>query len=303
MRRIRGRPGLIVIFVLALAVGVAAGSVALGARTRQRETRDRARVERRDHSVLDQAAGVPGRRFGVDPQRAHRRERADGPTRSASRCFCRYNGLPNPPPLSVAGIPAFGLVAQHLVLDQATVTALASQLDAIPPTTGAYSCPPDFGTAIIAFFRYASGAANPVRVGLSGCEAISNGYANRLGLDAPVVSAARVAGSAGAGSACPHRWLRLAVRRPGPRRLPSGDSHGLRSDPRRSASRPTASRSAKRAGWLVETARLRHGRFAATVPPGRYRVRLLGDGREVHGKVIGTKTVTARPAPPRPCVS
>ncbi len=207
--------------------------------------------------------------------------------------LCRYNGLPNPPPLSVAGRPPFGLVASRLVLDQATVAGLSSQLDAIPETTGAYSCPADFGTAIVAYFQYASGPADPVKVGLGGCEGVSNGHLDRLALDAPVVGqlealdpieVARPAVINGYVLLCGGPY-------PGRCRVEPITVCGATAERCVTTDRVTIS---ERPGRIVETAKLRHGRFAVRVAPGRYKVTLLGDGVQVHGRVFATKTVTAR---------
>lgn len=47
-------------------------------------------------------------------------------------------------------------------------------------------------------------------------------------------------------------------------------------------------------GRRVAVQRLRHGRFKFRLPPGRYTIQLLGDGRKVHGRVMQSKKVTAR---------
>ncbi len=293
MRRLGSHLRSIVLFALALALGVAAGSVAFGAGTRSGE------------SGVASAASAPTAPYSLKPPTCPAGDsgsilssRAGAgaamvPPGAQQVLLCRYNGLPNPPPLSVAGKPAFGLVAQHLVLNQATVTGLASQLNAIPVTTGVYSCPADFGTAIIAYFGYASGTANPVKVGLSGCEAISNGHVDRLGLDAPVVSQLE--------ALVPLEPVRPA-RIDGDVWLCGGPAPGRCRTETLTVCGPTATQCfttdrvtiSKRAGGLVETVKLHQGRFAATVPPGRYRVSLLGDGSRVHGKVLQTKAVTAR---------
>jgi hypothetical protein len=47
-------------------------------------------------------------------------------------------------------------------------------------------------------------------------------------------------------------------------------------------------------GRRVAVQRLRHGRFSLRLPPGRYTLELLGDGRTVRGRVMERKKVTAR---------
>jgi hypothetical protein len=47
-------------------------------------------------------------------------------------------------------------------------------------------------------------------------------------------------------------------------------------------------------GRRVAVQRLHHARFHMRLAPGRYTVELLGDGRQVHGRVMQHKKVTAR---------
>jgi hypothetical protein len=44
----------------------------------------------------------------------------------------------------------------------------------------------------------------------------------------------------------------------------------------------------------VAEAKLRHGRFGLRVRPGTYVIELLGDGPRVRGRVLQSKSVTAR---------
>ena len=98
--------------------------------------------------------------------------------------LCRYSGVgPRPVPAR----EAFRLLDDLLVTERSTVSSLASQFNALPPALGAVACPADFGTAIIAVFRYPSGAEDPVKAGLSGCTLVTNGHRTR--------TAASVAGS------------------------------------------------------------------------------------------------------------
>jgi hypothetical protein len=47
-------------------------------------------------------------------------------------------------------------------------------------------------------------------------------------------------------------------------------------------------------GRRVAVQRLRHARFRIVLAPGRYTIELIGDGKQVHGRVMQRKTVTAR---------
>jgi hypothetical protein len=96
--------------------------------------------------------------------------------------LCRYRGL-NP------GTTAGLLLRSRLITSAATVTGLAADLDAIPPTKPGtvFSCPMDNGDAILAVFAYRTGPTDPVMVDLTGCTTATNGRVRRI------------AGSAGVG--------------------------------------------------------------------------------------------------------
>lgn len=104
------------------------------------------------------------------------------PSGAIALTVCRYNGLN-----ATALAPQFGLAAIGTTDDQTTVSNLAGELDALKPTTGTYNCPSDDGSAVIAYFTYTTGVDDIVKVGLAGCNAITNAHITRLGLDAPVV--------------------------------------------------------------------------------------------------------------------
>jgi hypothetical protein len=108
------------------------------------------------------------------------------PTGARSVRLCQYNGLDPANEID-------RLTAGRLVRGAATTTALAADLDAIPQTSGIYSCPADTGSSIVAYFRYRSGPRDPVTVDLSGCEIVTNGLAHRI---AGVTAAGRAAISA-----------------------------------------------------------------------------------------------------------
>jgi hypothetical protein len=100
----------------------------------------------------------------------------DGPSEVL---LCRYSGLGVNPPSSPR---AFRLVDDLFVVNRSTVTTLAGALDRLPVLGGTFSCPADFADAVVAEFRYRSGPADPVRVGLSGCDLVSNGHVHRAAL-------------------------------------------------------------------------------------------------------------------------
>jgi hypothetical protein len=86
---------------------------------------------------------------------------------------CRYSGL--------NGHPRLALIRSLAITDAATVTHLAHELNALPPPSpGAVNCPADFADAVLMFFAYAHGPADPVSVGLSGCQDVANGHLHRL---------------------------------------------------------------------------------------------------------------------------
>jgi hypothetical protein len=47
-------------------------------------------------------------------------------------------------------------------------------------------------------------------------------------------------------------------------------------------------------GRRVAVQRLRDARFRMVLAPGRYTIELLGDGKQVHGRVMQRRTVTAK---------
>src|SRR5947209_2076272 len=99
---------------------------------------------------------------------------------------CSYSGFDGPPQGPSQGPPG-RLIATGSLTDPATVQRLASELDAIPDRTGPIACPADLGNRLVTHFGYASGPEDPVAIGLSGCNPLTNGRLNRLGLGARVV--------------------------------------------------------------------------------------------------------------------
>ena len=120
------------------------------------------------------AAGCPaGDRDVRASTRAGAATRLVPPGASSVR-LCRYRGL-DPPS------EADRLISGRLIVAATTTRMLADELDAIPVTTGVYSCPADLGSSVVAYFRYRSGPPDPVTIGLSGCELVSNGRVHRTG--------------------------------------------------------------------------------------------------------------------------
>jgi hypothetical protein len=205
--------------------------------------------------------------------------------------LCRYSGLTEPAPLN-SPPPEFTLSAERLIASGATVSRLASELDAIAPTPpgAAYSCPAGFGAFVVARFRYPAGADDPVTVDLSDCNDVTNGLVHRLALGAPVI-----------------RQLATLVPAPKPATLRGhvqlcggaapGGCHvsSFTSCGRDAASCVTTDRVAIYAagGRRVAVAALRRARFSLKLLPGRYTVKLLGDGPRVRGRVIELARVRA----------
>jgi hypothetical protein len=102
------------------------------------------------------------------------------PAGATSLVLCRYRGL-NPPTL------ARRLLAMRRVTDRTDVASIAAALNALPVSRGAFSCPMDDGSEILATFTYARRASVAIRIGLRGCETVT-------GIHPPVRTAARPAG-------------------------------------------------------------------------------------------------------------
>jgi hypothetical protein len=101
---------------------------------------------------------------------------------------CHYTGMTEPAPLSIPA-PAFTLESQLLVSSAGQASSLAAGLDALPrPNRSLYACPADFGQEVIAWFRYTSGVEDPVTLQVGGCNGVTNGHVNRLGVDGSAVT-------------------------------------------------------------------------------------------------------------------
>lgn len=88
--------------------------------------------------------------------------------------LCRYLSLNAHPPLA--------LVRSRLITGQALVDQLVGELDRLPAARGAVACPSDDGSQIVTLLAYGDGHRVTIRVGLSGCELVTNGTVHRIAL-------------------------------------------------------------------------------------------------------------------------
>jgi hypothetical protein len=87
--------------------------------------------------------------------------------------LCSYHGL-NPP------AQAHRLEHVRLVSAPAELAQLTREFNALhrqPPIT--FHCPMDDGSEILAIFRYVDAPPDPISVGLTGCQIVSNGHLTR----------------------------------------------------------------------------------------------------------------------------
>lgn len=201
---------------------------------------------------------------------------------------CRYYGFQEP---GIYGEPGMGLASQALISDGSTVGSLTSEMNALSaPHPGPVACPADFGSAIVVDFHYPTGPDNPVSVSLTGCQGATNGqtgrsitalFLSRLERLVPVPADAMITGHVErCGGPAPGRCRVGTITVCGP-------PTGCVTDDRIAI--------VNRSGRRVAVIRLRHARFRAELPPGHYTVRLLGDGPHVHGRVLQTVHVVAKP--------
>lgn len=206
------------------------------------------------------------------------------PAGARTLLLCRYSGTES------RTVGFHRLLSTTYLTSARKVARLASELNALPPANGAYACPNDNGTAIIARFGYAKGGANPVRVGLSGCELVTNGKLNAIGdgksvisqlanlvpLPATVTGIVRVCGGPAPGHCHVETYGSCTA----------------------SAGCTTTDRVAAidGRGRLVQAVRLKHARFTMLLPAGAYTLQLLADGPRTHGQVVETVKLKARSA-------
>jgi hypothetical protein len=200
--------------------------------------------------------------------------------------LCRYDGLNDKPRLS--------LVGHTLITDESAVVGLAGQLNALHEL-GNVTCPADFGDAIVAYFGYGADPDDPVSIGLSGCETVTNGQLTQTASGSNVVPrleklVPRTSGPPPARNATISGYVRLCGG-PAPGRCWNG-AIGTCS-PGRGCVTTDRIAAIDDGGAIVGRARLHRGRFTVKVPAGRYTIELLADGRTVHGRVTATRIVTA----------
>lgn len=133
-------------------------------------------------SVLASLAAAPPPARAASPCPAHaplslpnanpRAARVLVPLGATSVQLCRYRGLN-------AGPPPQTLERARVVRSAATIERLTRRLDGLPRLRSGIHCPMDDGSEVVAIFRYRGEPADPVRVGLSGCELVANGRVTR----------------------------------------------------------------------------------------------------------------------------
>lgn len=197
------------------------------------------------------------------------------PPGATAMLLCRYG-------------PGGRRVRERSITSTATVSRLAQELNALPTASGTYSCPLDDGESVVADFSYPSGPENPVSVALSGCAEVSNGHVHRIADGSRVVT--RMEGL------IPWRGMirgRLEVCG-GP--APGGchPTTGITSCGPPGCVHADQVAIMHSVGAQYPNVRLRRGRFTVRVEPGRYRLALLIDGRNVQGRVLARVTARVR---------
>ncbi len=150
-------PGIVAVVIVLLSTGASTASGS-GARPALLASSARASCSRTNRTPAPSAR--PGAGHTLVPRGA------------TSVLLCRY-GL----------LHRGGVVDRRLISSRAMTARLAGSLNALPGPRSAIVCPLfDTGQVLIVHFRYASGPGDPVTIDLSGCEDVSNGHVNRLGL-------------------------------------------------------------------------------------------------------------------------
>jgi hypothetical protein len=221
------------------------------------------------------------------------------PTGASGLVVCEFNVIGYPG----AG-PRNGLIGSGQTSGAATVTQIAGALDALTMDANyPVACPADAGQLFVAYFQYAAGASDPVRLQLGGCDLTTNGIVSRLAIGSPVVG--QITGLVQPSTRTPTTPLPLG---PGPvvisriageLRLCGGPAPGschvesfTSCQPMRGCVRDDRVRIVRN-GSAAATVRLKRGRFSIVVSPGRYTVELLQDGPGEHGTVVQSRTVVA----------
>lgn len=86
--------------------------------------------------------------------------------------LCRYSGLNAHPRLT--------LVNSRLLESHSLVEQLVTELDRLPPHSGAVACPDDDLSQILAVLSYGDGHRVSISVGLTGCALVTNGSVHRI---------------------------------------------------------------------------------------------------------------------------
>ena len=163
---------------LAVALITATGLAAVGV-----SALARALAPPRDPAAVRAAGRAPGLACPAEAPRklVSARVGADSqlvPGTPSSALVCSYNGF-SEPGTHLAGFTLLG----ELALPASYALSLAVQFNALPqwPPYAVFACPSDEGRVAVVYFRYASGASDPVLVNLQGCSGSSNGHASREG--------------------------------------------------------------------------------------------------------------------------
>ncbi len=92
--------------------------------------------------------------------------------------LCGYDGL--------NARPRFKLAASALIHNRKVVGELVSEFDALPSLRpGAYACPDDDGSEIVALLAYPDGHEVTISASVTGCSVVSNGDVTRTADDGP----------------------------------------------------------------------------------------------------------------------
>ena len=134
-------------------------------------------------AVTSEASGGSGRAScpvsvaGVKPTNNPTGFSALVPPRPTGLILCRYTGLNDQPPMTLARTVR--------IKQRSRMRDLGRKLDALPaPPAGTYSCPNDDGSAIAARFSYKNDSPVTVVVHLGGCGAVTNGRVRRTSMHA-----------------------------------------------------------------------------------------------------------------------
>jgi hypothetical protein len=195
------------------------------------------------------------------------------PTGAKTLSVCAYNGA------NATRTPQFGLSASGATADGVLIRQVTAELDALEPTHGVINCPADLGNADVVTFAYASGPPVVITVGTTGCNAISNGHIQRIGLGGPPLAAIERQARARTGM----RWATVI----GHLRLCGGPANRCYIESFNSADRVVINRAGRP---FLAMAQMHHGRFRLQVAgTGSYRIQSY-----TGNKLIATRTAELR---------